>query len=90
MSQLYSDPARESDPYTLPDVEVFYMPASEFINVDESTWMHERMADDTDADANSLAGWYYWTCMPGCLPDSDASGPFKTEADAIEDARNID
>lgn len=32
-------------------------------------------------------GWYWWACFPGCLPDSEAYGPFDTEADAIKDAR---
>ena len=89
MSRIYSDPARESESYALPDVEVFYMTASDFINSDENTWMHER-ANDKDADADSLAGWYHWSCFPGCLPDSDATGPFETEAEAIDDARDND
>jgi hypothetical protein len=29
MSQAYSDPKRETDPYSLPDVEVFYLTSSE-------------------------------------------------------------
>ena len=32
-------------------------------------------------------GWYWWSCFPGCLPDSDPEGPFPTEADALDDAR---
>jgi len=34
------------------------------------------------------AGWYWWTCSPGCLPDSDAAGPFATEAEALADAQD--
>lgn len=33
------------------------------------------------------SGWYWWSCFPGCLPDSEAYGPFDTEDDAIKDAR---
>ena len=33
-------------------------------------------------------GWYWWACFPGCLPDSEPNGPFKTEAEAISDAQN--
>jgi hypothetical protein len=33
-------------------------------------------------------GWFWWTCTPGCLPDSDAIGPFATEQEAIHDARD--
>ena len=87
MSQFYSDETREDETYALPDAEVFYMTASDFINADETTWMHERMADDRDVDADSLAGWYYWFCFPGCLPDSDAVGPYPTEQAAIDAAR---
>lgn len=31
-------------------------------------------------------GWYWHACFPGCLPDSDASGPFGTSVQAREDA----
>jgi hypothetical protein len=31
-------------------------------------------------------GWYWWPCFPGCLPDDDAHGPFKTAAEAYRDA----
>lgn len=40
-----------------------------------------------DRDGNPVEpGWYWWSCFPGCLPDSDAMGPFKTEAEALQDA----
>jgi hypothetical protein len=86
MSQFYSDSEREHETYSLPDAETFYMTASDFVNAEEGTWMHDRMSDDRDASADSLAGWYYWFCIPGCLPDSEPSGPFETEQDAIDDA----
>ena len=31
-------------------------------------------------------GWFYWFCLPGCLPDSDPHGPFATEAEAAQNA----
>ena len=34
-------------------------------------------------------GYYWWSCFPGCLPDSDPVGPFKTESDAITDATEV-
>lgn len=61
----------------------------------------ERMAERSDTDpelhpttreadlileANALAGFYWWTCSPGCMPDSEASGPFESELEAVEDA----
>ena len=32
-------------------------------------------------------GYYWWPCSPGCSPDGDAIGPFETEEEAIDDAR---
>ena len=34
-------------------------------------------------------GWFYWFCLPGCLPDSEPFGPFDSERDALDDAREI-
>lgn len=46
--------------------------------------------DATEAnDGEMETGWYYWFCFPGCLPDSDPIGPFDTEDDAINGAREI-
>ncbi len=73
MSQFYSDPSRETDTYALPDCEVFYVKAGEL------TWGHFQEPCE--------AGWYFWFCFPGCMPDSDPSGPYKTEAEAIKAAR---
>ena len=35
MTQAYSDPLRESDPYALPDIEIFELTAHEVANLDE-------------------------------------------------------
>lgn len=45
--------------------------------------------DDTDNKDPMMhpKGWYYWFCFPGCLPDSEAIGPFDTYGDALEDAQ---
>ena len=32
------------------------------------------------------AGFYWWACFPGCLPDGDPIGPFETEEEALNDA----
>ena len=36
-----------------------------------------------------MAGYYWWSCQPGCLPDSDPTGPFDTEDEALADARDV-
>jgi hypothetical protein len=44
-------------------------------------------------DAETFTGedglWYWWPCFPGCLPDGDPEGPFDTEEEAMEDARQF-
>ena len=88
--------------YTPKNTEIFELSASDFLaagdwraerlaeNVTESE--PEEGEDSSayemerEAEAEKLAGWYWWTCSPGCLPDSDASGPFETELEALEDA----
>ena len=67
----------------------------------QAEMLAKRMAERSDADpelhpttreadllreANALTGFYWWSCSPGCLPDSEASGPFDTEEEANEDA----
>ncbi len=73
MTQAYSNPKRESDPHALPDVEVFYRRANAIYRDGE------YQVEPT--------GWYWWSCFPGCLPDSEPIGPFNTEAAALENAR---
>lgn len=82
--QAYSDPAREDDSHSLPDIEIFYVSPDEAAN-------NERLVEQdlTDSEfAPTVAGWYYWYCQPGCLPDSPPYGPYGTDAQALEDVRN--
>ena len=46
----------------------------------------ERTICTACAAEDTPAGWYWWACFPGCLPDGEATGPFPTEADADADA----
>lgn len=75
MTQAYFDPDREADPHALPDCEVFYVGDAELID---------------DDGTPRPAGWYWWACFPGCVPDGDACGPFDTEAEALADAQEWD
>ena len=74
--QAYSDKTRQSDPYALPDVEVW----------------HTDDYDDYDEYDALEEGWYYWPCFPGCLPDGDPVGPFasETEAKAMAESDALD
>ena len=78
--RTYFDPAREEEPYALPDCEVFYYDGVRYF--DDDVWA------DEDGEPK-LAGWYYWACFPGCLPDSDPIGPFDTAEDAEADAQDL-
>lgn len=72
MSQFYTDPSREADPFALPDGEVFFIEAN-------SCYLDEN-------DSPLEEGWYWQICAPGCLPDYEPTGPFETKEDAIADA----
>jgi len=79
MTQAYSDPKRASDPYALPDVEIFFH--------DGKRWAEDDVWADDDGEPLPQ-GWYWWPCFPGCLPDGEPIGPFETEADALADAQD--
>lgn len=83
MAQHYREPERASDKWSLPDVETFYHDHGKR----ELCWMKEDcISDDEEGDCRGT-GWYWRTCLPGCMPDSDPFGPFDTEEEALEDAR---
>jgi len=56
----------------------------------EGGHMLEQDEDDTmpldDWREPEGAGWYWWSCFPGCLPDGEPSGPFGSSRAAHEDA----
>ena len=84
MGQHYSDQYRAANPYALPDIETFF--------VDVETAAEARHQEEHYPDAEGYActepGWYYWYCLPGCMPDSEPFGPFMTEEEALDDARS--
>ena len=82
MSQHYSDPRREDEPFALPDIETFY--------VDDADVERMEQADEKYDDDHGIheTGWYWWFCFPGCLPDGGPNGPFAAEEDALADARD--
>lgn len=102
--QAYSDPSRADDKWSLPDVEVFsgYRHECRACGAESPLFPDYYGILRPDAEVCSSCGatgfrcldtkaaWYWWTCLPGCMPDSDAFGPFDTEADALADAQNQD
>ena len=102
MSQHYTDPKRASDAWSLPDLEVWQDSAAEvdcmrgcglftvpYATVQggevECPSCGRQSARRTATRARSA--WWYWFCLPGCMPDSEPFGPFATEAEALDDAR---
>lgn len=43
---------------------------------------------DEYGDVWAEAGWYWWPCFPGCLPDGEPTGPFLTACAALADAHD--
>ena len=77
--RFYTEPAKKSDTYSLPNCEVFYS--------DKSDHTSDTVFWNEDDQEPYESGYYYWFCFPGCLPDSSPFGPFKTEREAITAAR---
>jgi hypothetical protein len=72
--KFYSDKRKETDKWSLPDCEVFHLKESE--------------TADYMPDGEGLEGGFFWHfCFPGCLPDSEPFGPYKTEQEALADCR---
>ena len=85
MTQVYSDPTRENDPYALPDIEVFALS-----ELEASYNRHSIQETDCDSCLGlTEAGWYWWPCFLGCLPDGEPNGPFDSEEEAIANAQDI-
>ena len=78
MTMYYSNRAREQDPHALPDIEVF------LVSYEPKAVWPLYLEDGSMAEP----GWYWWSCLPGCLPDGEPMGPYDTESDALADARD--
>lgn len=98
MSYHYASDEDERDPHRLPSIETFFVEAKEFDPESDHTWMGERaqeeMGDESDPERLAevqadLEGWYWWNCFPGCLPEGEANGPFRSEREALQAARNL-
>ena len=74
------DCAAAADPdFIPPGIDVFYRTRKE-----------NRADNWTDSDGQPLgAGWFWWACFPGCLPDSDPFGPFESESEAIDNCKGF-
>ena len=46
----------------------------------------EKMIDAMIDELGIEGGWFYWFCLPGCMPDSEPFGPFATAEEARQAA----
>lgn len=92
MPYHYSDPERASEPHALPNVNTWQdhaadcacgcvYPADCDVCPDCGATEREEVSD--------APLWWYAFGFPGCLNDSDPTGPFNTEEDAIASAREM-
>ena len=77
---MYYHNAGDEERWPVKSLEVFY------VNETEVLYNLQNM-DHADEYTITKAGWYYWSCYPGCLPDTEATGPFETEVGALGEAR---
>ena len=65
---------------------------AEEVSEEEAANNRQKINIDHESDEGLLtsAGWYWWPCFPGCLPDGDAEGPFDTGEEAQEDAQDTE
>jgi len=48
--------------------------------------IYEIEPGDAEVRTGREAGFYWWACSPGCLPDGEPYGPFGDATEAYEDA----
>lgn len=78
MSTRTSQPARCADSF-----------AGQHSNNVEVFW-HDKAMPGWNDWPHGGAGWYWWPCSPGCLPDGDPAGPFNSSGEAYRDATESD
>lgn len=64
------------------NIEIFWHDQDDFRPGDGSCWE----SDDGDM---LPSGWYFWLCVPGCMPDSNPLGPYDSCEDAIKDVETF-
>jgi hypothetical protein len=64
-----------------------YMKRPEFRLAGMNSRIRDAMFDTMIEEECIEGGWFYWFCFPGCLPDSEPFGPYKTRAEAIAAAQ---
>lgn len=71
---------------TIQDCPVWITYLNEFECEERNQWegLKESMGDSVYTE-----GYYWAVCSPGCIPDSDFYGPFRSESAAESDAEEV-
>jgi hypothetical protein len=64
-----------------------YMKRREFRLANMSSRVREKMLDAIVEEQGITGGWFWQSCLPGCLPDGDPVGPFASRKEALTDAQ---
>ena len=65
-----------------------YLKRHEFRLATMNSNAREKMFQAMIEEECITGGWYWWTCVPGCLPDSDPEGPYATQEEALAAAQD--
>lgn len=65
-----------------------YLSRNEFRFAGMNSRDRERMLDAMCEEEGIKGGWFYWYCFPGCMPDSEAIGPYATRDEALKAAQD--
>jgi len=55
-----------------------YLHRHEFRLATMNSRTRDKMFDAMIEEHSIKGGWFFWFCVPGCMPDSDAFGPYPT------------
>jgi hypothetical protein len=64
-----------------------YSKRHEFRLAGLNTKCRANMMDAIIEENGIKGGWFYWFCFPGCMPDSQAMGPYDSYQEAVKAAR---
>lgn len=65
----------------------FDLQDSDILLFEDGEWFsYDYFQGKIYVDPADFEGWYWQAGFPGCLPDGDLMGPFKTESEAMQDA----
>ena len=65
-----------------------YMKRHEFRLAGFNSRDREKMFDAMIEAEGITGGWFYWYCFPGCMPDSEAMGPYASREEALRGAQD--